>query len=76
MIKKKIGQGPRPDSESDQFKYKAAERILQSRSLRFLMTEKSSLGGSLPRKIPRRRSLCQEKGHVLGHYVKSQPKTC
>ena len=33
------------DSESDQVKYKAAKRTLQSRSLRFLLTEKSQVLG-------------------------------
>ena len=56
LIQKKIRQGPRPDSESDHVKYKAAKRTLQSRSLRFLLTEKSQ---DLD-------FLCPERPQVLG----------
>ena len=46
------GQCPRPDSESDHVKYKTARRTLQSRSLRFLLTEKTQdLGFLLAEKI-------------------------
>ena len=41
MSTETISSDSEPDSESDQFKYKAAKRILQSRSLRFLLTEKN-----------------------------------
>ena len=37
---KKIKESPRPDSESDQVKYRSAKRTPQSRSLRFLLTVK------------------------------------
>ena len=67
----KIKPDPRPDSESDHIKYKAAKRTLQSRSLRVLLTEKNQdLGVSvqrnpkswvpLPREGPSLGSLCAE----------------
>ena len=69
-------QGPRPDSESDHVKYKAAKRTLQSRSLRFLLTEKNQdlavsaqrspkSWVSLPREFPSLGSLCAEYNQDL-----------
>ena len=76
LIQKKIRQGPRPDSESDHVKYKAAKRTPQSRSLRFLLTEKNQDLGvsaqrnpkswvSLPREGPSLGSLCAEYNQEL-----------
>ena len=75
LIQKKISQVPNPDSESD-VKYKAAKRTLQSRSLRFLLTEKNQDLGVSAKGNTKFGSLCQEKVQVLGHSVKSTTKTC
>ena len=62
----KIRQGPRSYSESDHVKYKAAKRTLQSRSLRFLLTEKNQDLGVSAQRNPKSWVSLPREGPSLG----------
>ena len=85
-IHRKIREAPRPDSESDDVKYKAAKRTLQRGSLSFLLTEKNEDLGvsvqrnpkswvSLQREGPSLGSLCAEYNQVLVTSWQARQKT-